>query len=97
MTQNGQQFEQAPSGSTTAARPPVTVVEGRRAAIASRERKRSDGIASDVRYWPKADIGYCAAHVRFRRESRHDLLRMSAFAVAIGGKADMAFCTAYVG
>jgi len=34
----------------------------------------------------------CTAHVRFRRESRHDLLRMSAFAVAIGGKADMRFC-----
>src|SRR5262245_59778189 len=28
--------------------------------------------------------------------SRHDRLRMSAFAVAIGGKADMGWCTAYV-
>jgi hypothetical protein len=24
-----------------------------------------------VRYWPKADIGYCTAHVRFRGESGH--------------------------
>jgi hypothetical protein len=21
---------------------------------------------ANVRYWPKADMGYCAAHVRFR-------------------------------
>jgi len=50
----------------------------------------------NVRLWPLADIGVCGAHVCFRRESRHDLLRMSAFAVAIGGKADMTFCGAYV-
>src|SRR4029450_3637838 len=47
---------------------------------------------NDVRYWPKADIASCTAHVRFWRESGHDRLRMSAFAVAIGCKADMAFC-----
>jgi len=29
-------------------------------------------------------------------QSRHDHLRESAFAVAIGGKADMAFCAAHV-
>ena len=28
--------------------------------------------------------------------SRHEFLRKSAFTVAIGGKADMPFCTAYV-
>jgi hypothetical protein len=43
-----------------------------------------------------ADIGQCGAHVRFRGQSGHDRLRESAFAVAIGAKADMPFCTAYV-
>ena len=52
--------------------------------------------AQDVRYWPKADIAYCTAHVRFRGKSRHDRLRESAFAVAIGGKADMRACSAHV-
>ena len=34
----------------------------------------------DFRFWPLADIGVCAAHVGFRGESGHDLLRrMSAF------------------
>src|SRR5512143_1148386 len=42
-----------------------------------------------VRFWPLADICSCSAHVRFRGQSRHDLLRESAFAVAIGGKADI--------
>src|SRR5512139_3817699 len=32
----------------------------------------------------------------YRGQSGHDRLRESAFAVAIGGKADMPFCTAYV-
>jgi hypothetical protein len=50
----------------------------------------------NVRYWPKADIPSCTAHVRFWGKSGHDLVRKSAFAVAIGGKADMASCTAYV-
>jgi hypothetical protein len=53
-------------------------------------------IATDVRYWPKADIPSCTAHVRFWGESGHDPGLMSAFAVAIGGKADMACCSAYV-
>jgi hypothetical protein len=53
-------------------------------------------IRLDVRFWPKADICFCAAHVRFQRYSGHDRLRKSAFAVAIGGKADMPFCTAHV-
>jgi hypothetical protein len=51
---------------------------------------------SDVRFWPKADISQCTAHVRFRGQSRHDLGGKSAFAVAIGGKADIAFCGAHV-
>jgi hypothetical protein len=50
-----------------------------------------------VRYWPKADIASCTAHVRFRGQSRHDVWQKSAFSVAIGGKADMGLCTAYVG
>jgi len=36
------------------------------------------------------------AHVRFQGQSRHGALRRSAFSVAIGGKADMACCGAYV-
>ena len=44
-----------------------------------------------VRFWPLADIASCAAHVCFQGQSRHDLLRESAFAVAIGVKADIAF------
>jgi len=51
----------------------------------------------NVRFWPKADIDQCIAHVRFRGQSRHDPLRKSAFAVAIRCKADIAFCGAYVG
>ena len=51
---------------------------------------------SNARYWPLADIASCAAHVRFRGQSGHDRLRKSAFAVAIGRKADMPFCTALV-
>jgi hypothetical protein len=50
----------------------------------------------DVRYWPKADMSYCTAHVRFWGHSGHGRLRESAFAVAIGSKADMGCCTAYV-
>jgi hypothetical protein len=49
-----------------------------------------------VRFWPKADMMVCTAHVRFRGQSRHDLVWMSAFAVAIGGKTDMACCGANV-
>jgi hypothetical protein len=26
---------------------------------------------TDVRYWPKADIAFCAAHVRFWEQSGH--------------------------
>jgi hypothetical protein len=51
----------------------------------------------DVRYWPLADIRYCAAHVRYWGQSRHDGLPMSAIAIAFRGKADIAFCAAYVG
>jgi hypothetical protein len=49
-----------------------------------------------VRLWPKADMAECTAHVRFWGQSGHDFVRKSAFAVAIGGKADMAFCGANV-
>jgi len=49
-----------------------------------------------VRYWPLADIGECNAPVRFRGNSGHDARLRSAFAVAIGCKADMAFCAAHV-
>src|SRR4030095_5251692 len=52
-------------------------------------RKRSSAQVGDVRYWPKADICSCTAHVRFRGSSGHELLRESAFAVANGGKADI--------
>src|SRR5262245_57484470 len=43
---------------------------------------------------PLADISLCTAHVRFRGQSRHGLLRGSAFAVAIRGKVDMTLCGA---
>jgi hypothetical protein len=49
-----------------------------------------------VRYWRKADITICAAHIRFQGQSRHGALPMSAFAVVVGGKADMPLCGAYV-
>jgi hypothetical protein len=49
-----------------------------------------------VRYWPKADMTYCAAHVRSRGQSRHDLGGKSAFAVALGGEADISRCGASV-
>ena len=45
----------------------------------------------DVRYWHKADIAYCTAHVRFRVQSGHDvlhckclLLTQSGHSVAVG-------------
>ena len=50
----------------------------------------------DVRFWPKADIGECTANIRFGGNADMTSELMSAFAVAIGGKADMPFCTAYV-
>src|SRR5262245_1593567 len=40
-------------------------------------------------FWPLADISVCGAHVPFRGQSRHDLVQESAFAVAIGGEADI--------
>jgi hypothetical protein len=52
--------------------------------------------SAHVCLWPIADIASCAAHVRFRGQSGHDLVRMSAFVVAIGGKADIVCCGAYV-
>lgn len=44
-----------------------------------------------VRYWPLADMGSCTAHVCCRWNSGHDLWRESAFVVAIGAKADIAW------
>jgi hypothetical protein len=41
-------------------------------------------------------IASCTAHVRFQVQSRHHHWHMSAFSVAIGAKADIPFCTAYV-
>jgi HlyD family secretion protein len=32
-------------------------------------------VPNTVRYWPKADMAECTAHVRFRGQSRHDFLR----------------------
>jgi hypothetical protein len=46
-----------------------------------------------VRYWPKADIPSCVAHVRFWPKAG---MPKNAIDVAIGGKADMAYCTAFV-
>jgi hypothetical protein len=49
-----------------------------------------------VRLWPKADIPSRTAHVCFWSNSGHDEAQISAFAVAIGSKADIAFCGAHV-
>ena len=62
----------------------------------SKWRTSAFSVVVEVRLWPLADIPNCTAHVRFQEGSGHDRLRISAFAVAIGGKADMAYCTAYV-
>jgi len=45
----------------------------------------------DVRFWPKADMDHCTAHVRFWGKCGQDLLRMSAFVVAMRCKADLTF------
>jgi hypothetical protein len=45
----------------------------------------------------EADMSWCGARVRFRRQSGHGGLLMAAFLVAVGGKADTACCNAYVG
>jgi hypothetical protein len=44
----------------------------------------------------KTDMTFCDAHVCSQEQSGHDRLREVAFAVAIGGKADMICCAAYV-
>jgi hypothetical protein len=44
---------------------------------------------------PKGDMSRCTAHVRFRCKADMAICGMSAFAVAIGGKADIACCGAY--
>ena len=57
---------------------------------------RGGSFVCNVRYWPIADMASCTAHVRFRGQSRHALLRNFASAVAIGCKANMTFCSAHV-
>src|SRR5689334_15463218 len=52
-------------------------------------------ILRNVRFWPEADMTVCAVHV-LRGKADMTVCGMSACAVAIGGKADMPFCTAYV-
>jgi hypothetical protein len=47
-------------------------------------------MSANARYWPIADIASCAAHVCCQGQSGHDVLRKSAFAVAVGSKADIA-------
>jgi hypothetical protein len=76
----------------------LKTLEARSAGIIGRPAPRADEVIErrDVRLWPIADIPSCAAHVRFRGQSGHDRLREFAFAVAIGGKADVPLCTAYV-
>jgi hypothetical protein len=49
-----------------------------------------------VRYWPFADILTCTAHVRFGGKADMTVCGKSAFVVAIGGRADVPFFTAYV-
>jgi len=45
---------------------------------------------------PKQTLAQCTAHVRLWGRSRHGFLREVAFLVAIGGKADIAYCSANV-
>ena len=50
-----------------------------RATATARRRRRGDRLVTgDVRYWPKADIASCTAHVRFWGQSGHDFCGMSA-------------------
>jgi hypothetical protein len=62
--------------------------------VAYRLLKRDINCPASFRYWPLADIVSCTANVRFWGQSRHNDWQMSAFAVAIGGKADMGECAA---
>ena len=48
-------------------------------------------------FGPKRTWVWCAAHVCFQGHSGHDRFPESAFADAIGSKADMTYCAAYVG
>jgi len=49
-------------------------------------RKSNQLKRRDVRYWPKADMPSCAAHVRFRRQSRHDFLRRECLLLTQSGQ-----------
>src|SRR5262249_51412297 len=80
-----------------ASRSTSALIGANRAFLTARGSRRLSGKLRDarhVRLWPKADIPSCGANVRFQGYSRHVRLRMSAFAVAIGGKADIAYCAA---
>ena len=54
--------------------------------------------SSLLRSYPRCPVVVCPqlAQADMADNATHDSLLMSAFAVAIGGKADMAFCAAYV-
>ena len=51
----------------------------------------------ECRFCPLADIVFCTAHVRYRGKADMTIGTLSALVVAIGCKADIACCGAYVG
>jgi hypothetical protein len=55
-----------------------------------------EGDLQDVRFWPIADIRSCTAQSAFVGKADMTVCGNHAFAVAIGGKADMAYCSANV-
>ena len=83
---------EASGGSLIAQEYPARILDPRREAVLL----FSAQLHFNVRFWPLADIDECAAHVRFWGQSRHGFLREVAFAIAIRGKADIAFCAANV-
>src|SRR6476646_4846876 len=79
---------------------------GQQSNPASRPRLHGWALPSTLQYtrtglrglhtYQAAEARFVAEAARFRRWAAYDRLRESAFAVAIGCKADMAYCTAYV-
>jgi hypothetical protein len=57
---------------------------------------RGQRSVSNFRAFKRSDLNLAAVHLPLLAQSGHDLVRKSAFAVAIGGKADMGLCTAHV-
>jgi hypothetical protein len=53
-------------------------------------------VCLELQGFQKVCLNLAAVHLPILAQSGHDLVRKSAFAVAIGGKADMGWCTAYV-